>query len=271
MSRYFAAFDGAVAAAGYNAYHELIALGVPALFVPMPRDTDDQPARARYAERAGIGLGATGPADPELEAKVERMLDPAERGAIRARLGALPAAEGAAEAAAWLAELAGAGAAQLRERVENVLRGNRKAPRRGGGAEFRRRWGIVLRQRCRGPRCGSRTQQLTQAARAGAGGRGRGAGRARWSGRCGTRSPRPASRRRRPWWSPTRSGRARRAAGAGGRDRAHPGGRQRARRSSPGARYGDFCGGRLELILAERPRPRKVVVARGGRPVPSVP
>ena len=49
MSRYFAAFDGAVAAAGYNAYHELIALGVPSLFVPMPRDTDDQPARARYA------------------------------------------------------------------------------------------------------------------------------------------------------------------------------------------------------------------------------
>ena len=83
MSRYFAAFDGAVAAAGYNAYHELIALGVPSLFVPMPRDTDDQPARARYAERAGIGLGVAGPADPELEAKLERMLDPAERGAIR--------------------------------------------------------------------------------------------------------------------------------------------------------------------------------------------
>ena len=69
MSRYFAAFDGAVAAAGYNAYHELIALGVPALFVPMPRDTDDQPARARYAERAGIGLGVTGPADPRARVK----------------------------------------------------------------------------------------------------------------------------------------------------------------------------------------------------------
>ena len=64
MSRYFAAFDGAVAAAGYNAYHELIALGVPSLFVPMPRDTDDQPARARYAEGAGIGLGVTRPGRP---------------------------------------------------------------------------------------------------------------------------------------------------------------------------------------------------------------
>ena len=42
MSRYFNAFDAAIAAAGYNAYHELIALGVPSLFVPMHRETDDQ-------------------------------------------------------------------------------------------------------------------------------------------------------------------------------------------------------------------------------------
>ena len=47
------------------------------------------------------------------------MLDPAERGAIRARLGALPAAEGAAQAAAWLAELATAGA-DPRDAVENA-------------------------------------------------------------------------------------------------------------------------------------------------------
>ncbi len=60
MSRYFAAFDAAVAAAGYNAYHELIELGVPSLFVPMHRETDDQPARARWAEAAGLGLGVGG-------------------------------------------------------------------------------------------------------------------------------------------------------------------------------------------------------------------
>ena len=64
MSRYFAAFDLAVSAAGYNAYHELIRFGVPALYVPMPRQTDDQAARARYAEQAGIGLAADGP-DPD--------------------------------------------------------------------------------------------------------------------------------------------------------------------------------------------------------------
>ncbi len=92
MSRYFAAFDAAVAAAGYNAYHELIALGVPSLFVPMARNTDDQPARARHAERAGIGLAAEGPADPELEARARAPARPgrarcagcAPRGARRA-------------------------------------------------------------------------------------------------------------------------------------------------------------------------------------------
>ena len=57
MSRYLRAFDATVSAAGYNAYHELIRFGVPSLFVPMRRQTDDQEARARYAEESGVGLG----------------------------------------------------------------------------------------------------------------------------------------------------------------------------------------------------------------------
>ena len=66
MSRYFRAFDMAVAAAGYNAFHELIAFAVPTLFVPMPRNTDDQAARARWAAEAGVGLAVEGAADPAL-------------------------------------------------------------------------------------------------------------------------------------------------------------------------------------------------------------
>ncbi len=95
MSRYFAAFDGAVAAAGYNAYHELIALGVPSVFVPMHRDTDDQRARARYAESAGLGLETTGAEDPVLEAQLDRLLDEGERSAIATRLAALSEPRGA--------------------------------------------------------------------------------------------------------------------------------------------------------------------------------
>ncbi len=62
MSRYLRAFDATVSAAGYNAYHELIRFGVPSLFVPMRRQTDDQEARARFAEASGVGLGVGGPA-----------------------------------------------------------------------------------------------------------------------------------------------------------------------------------------------------------------
>ncbi len=70
ISRYYAAFDAAVSAAGYNAFHELIRFRVPSVFVPMQRETDDQAARARYADHSGVGVAADGPADPRLEAPV---------------------------------------------------------------------------------------------------------------------------------------------------------------------------------------------------------
>ncbi len=134
MSLYFRAFDAAIAAAGYNAYHELIALGVPSLFVAMPRDTDDQPARARHAAAAGIGLGVEGPDDPALEAELERLLDPDRRAAIAARLAELPEPSGAADAAIWLSERPGATGSGRR------TAGADTAP----GREFRRRWGSFL-------------------------------------------------------------------------------------------------------------------------------
>ena len=109
MSRYYAAFDLAVSAAGYNAYHELIRFGVPALYVPMPRQTDDQPARAHYAERCGVGLGAEGPASERIEALLDRLLDPERRAAMRERLEQRRPPNGAAEAASWVEELAASG------------------------------------------------------------------------------------------------------------------------------------------------------------------
>ena len=133
MSRYFAAFDAAVAAAGYNAYHELIALGVPSLFVPMHRDTDDQPARARYAERAGLGLAASGPDDPRLEEQLERLLDPDARGAFATRLAALEQPRGAVDAARWLEG--------LRPGRSSTDAGSGK---RGSFRSWRRRWGTFF-------------------------------------------------------------------------------------------------------------------------------
>ncbi len=134
ISRYFAAFDLAVSAAGYNAYHELIRFRVPALYVPMPRLTDDQPARARYAERAGIGLGVEGPGSDRIEASLDELLDAERRVAMRERLEELRLPDGAEEAARWLGELAtaergggGRGLPGWRRWARQPLRSARKA------------------------------------------------------------------------------------------------------------------------------------------------
>ena len=95
MSRYFRAFDAAVAAAGYNAFHELVHLGVPSLFVPMARQTDDQAARARWAAGAGAGLAVESAGSAALEHELEHLLDPATRGALRERALELGGANGA--------------------------------------------------------------------------------------------------------------------------------------------------------------------------------
>ena len=50
-----AAFDGAVAPAGYNLAHELAKAGVPLALFAMPRPFDDQAGRAARFEAAGLG------------------------------------------------------------------------------------------------------------------------------------------------------------------------------------------------------------------------
>ncbi len=127
MSRYLRAFDAVVSAAGYNAYHELIRFGVPALYVPMRRQTDDQAARARYAEAAGVGLAVTGPEAPELEARLAELLDGARLGELRAALAEARPANGAEEAARWVEGLADAAAERERGGVGGGTRGDRSS------------------------------------------------------------------------------------------------------------------------------------------------
>jgi predicted glycosyltransferase len=50
------AFDVAVAAAGYNTFHELMLAGVPAVLLPQPKIADDQHARAALAQEAGAAI-----------------------------------------------------------------------------------------------------------------------------------------------------------------------------------------------------------------------
>src|SRR5436190_562864 len=134
MSRYYAAFDGAVSAAGYNAFHELVRFGVPALFVPMRRETDDQPVRAAHAESVGVGLAVDGPDDVGLEERLNDLLDANRRGAMREKLQELRPANGAAEAARWLERMARGAEGRGEKAYEHGLRGGfSPRPRDGEG------------------------------------------------------------------------------------------------------------------------------------------
>jgi len=123
MSRYFSAFDIAISAAGYNAFHELIAFAVPTLFVPMSRNTDDQFARARWADQHEVGLAVGGAGDPTLEERVRELREPGTAARLRERCQELPAGNGATSAAAL---------------VDAVARGASQAPRVRDRGRFNR-------------------------------------------------------------------------------------------------------------------------------------
>ncbi|MBG0562056.1 glycosyltransferase [Actinoplanes aureus] len=107
ISRYLRGLDLVVSASGYNSFHELLAFGVPTVFVPN-RETalDDQVSRARFAAAAGAALMVEDPAGADLE----RVLAQAVRAEVRAELSRrcteVRFGNGAAAAARWLVGLA---------------------------------------------------------------------------------------------------------------------------------------------------------------------
>jgi UDP:flavonoid glycosyltransferase YjiC (YdhE family) len=107
ISRLYRAFEFAVSAAGYNAFHELFQADVPALWVPMPRETDDQAARARHAARVGAGASCESLDGAALDTGLERMLDRDEREGMRGALAGIAVGNGAGGAAALVGRLVG--------------------------------------------------------------------------------------------------------------------------------------------------------------------
>jgi hypothetical protein len=80
LARYLRAFDLAVAAAGYNSFHELTLAAVPTVFVPnLATSTDDQGARAAYAERTGIGVDLRDPDPVSVDQALSQVLEPDRR------------------------------------------------------------------------------------------------------------------------------------------------------------------------------------------------
>lgn len=100
----FQAFDCAISAAGYNSFHESLSLGLPSLFVPNTQTrTDDQEARARWAERAGVALAALPSDEGAQRQKLDQLASHEHRSTLAAAMAALPAANGAKEAADLIA------------------------------------------------------------------------------------------------------------------------------------------------------------------------
>ena len=273
MSRYFAAFDAGIAAAGYNAYHELIALRVPSLFIPMRRDTDDQPARARYAAQAGLGLGAGSAADPRLEGLLDQLLDSTTRDAIRARLDNLELSNGAGDAAAWLTELAGGrgrvsppGGPRFRAESppESEPGPSPQAPR-GSFRAWRRRWGTFVGSI---PQTAVRLtrQQLTKPrTRVVIGALGLPGERVPGAVRAALAESQEEPRRVLVITDALGALGELRSLGVGVEHVPASGERQA---ELAGGDYEDFLRGRVELIHSERPRPRRVLVAPGSAPLP---
>ena len=81
---YLTAIDLAVTSAGYNAAHEFVGMGVPAIYVPAPTTTDDQFARAEAIAMSGAGWAIT-TQDPQALAQVLRrvLADDEHRDAVR--------------------------------------------------------------------------------------------------------------------------------------------------------------------------------------------
>jgi UDP-N-acetylglucosamine--N-acetylmuramyl-(pentapeptide) pyrophosphoryl-undecaprenol N-acetylglucosamine transferase len=100
------AFDGAIAAAGYNTVHELMYAGIPSVIVPFGRILDDQERRARELAAAGACLCCEPLTAGGLGAAVRRLADPALRRELAKQAQKVVGHNGAEPAARAILELA---------------------------------------------------------------------------------------------------------------------------------------------------------------------
>jgi Glycosyltransferase family 28 C-terminal domain len=106
LSRYLTAFDAAVGAAGYNTFHEMLLSGIPTLFVPNRfSETDDQVARAQWANANGLALVANELDVRDVEAQASRLHNEGERKQLAGACATLPPATGGTATAEALLDL----------------------------------------------------------------------------------------------------------------------------------------------------------------------
>ncbi len=99
------AFEAGICAAGYNGVHELLAAGLPTVFVSNIRGTDDQETRARWCSDHNAALMADQGNLIDIESAVKKLQSESVRKKLREGCAKLPATTGAAEIAEFLLTL----------------------------------------------------------------------------------------------------------------------------------------------------------------------
>lgn len=100
------AFDGAIAATGYNSVHELLPARIPTVFISNIRGTDDQDARALWCHDNGYALRANHADLLDITHVVAQLQDGAVRERLHNNCGALGNTAGGSEIAKILIDIA---------------------------------------------------------------------------------------------------------------------------------------------------------------------
>ncbi len=127
VKRYFpladvlAAFDGAIAATGYNSVHELLPAQIPTVLISNIRGTDDQDARAKWCHDHGYALRADHANLADITATVAQLSDSALRQRLQSKCVELSNTKGGSEIAQILVALTTSTQKSSSKRVSRFL------------------------------------------------------------------------------------------------------------------------------------------------------
>ena len=127
IQRYFpladvlAAFDGAIAAAGYNSVHELLPAQIPTVIISNIRGTDDQDARAKWCHDHGYALRADHANLSDITATVKKLSDDSVRNTLRSKCAELSDTNGGKQIAEILLNLANSATKKPSKRITRFV------------------------------------------------------------------------------------------------------------------------------------------------------
>jgi UDP-N-acetylglucosamine:LPS N-acetylglucosamine transferase len=127
IQRYFpladvlAAFDGAIAAAGYNSVHELLPAQIPTVLISNIRGTDDQDARAKWCHDHGYALRADHANLSDITATVKKLSDDSVRNNLRSKCAELSDTNGGKQIAEILLSLANSATKKPSKRITRFV------------------------------------------------------------------------------------------------------------------------------------------------------